>query len=123
MTKHFTEEHEWIDVDGDSATIGITKHAAEQLGDVVFVELPDVGKTVSKGDEAAVVESVKAASEVYAPVSGEITAVNDMLEGAPQTVNDEAEGKGWFLKMTLSDKSELEGLMDETAYKAFAESS
>jgi len=117
----FTEDHEWISVDGDVATIGITDHAQEQLGDVVFVELPDVGKQVAKGDEAAVVESVKAASEVYAPLTGEIVETNGDLEGEPTKVNDDAEGSAWFVKIKLSDTSQLEGLMDAAAYKAFVE--
>ena len=118
MSVKYTEDHEWIRVEGDTATIGITAYAAEQLGDVVFVELPDVGRTVARGDDAAVVESVKAASEVYAPVSGEITAVNEALTDAPETVNASAEGDGWFVKIKLSDTSELDGLMDADAYKA-----
>jgi len=118
-TIKYTEEHEWVEIDGDSATIGITEYAQEQLGDVVFVELPDAGRTVAKGDEVAVVESVKAASEVYAPVSGEITEVNSVLDGAPATVNEDAIGAGWFVKMKLSDMSELEELLDEAAYQAF----
>ena len=117
----YSKEHEWISVDGDVATIGITRHAAEQLGDLVFVELPAVGKTVSPGDEAAVVESVKAASEVYAPLSGEVVEVNSVLEGEPGKVNEAPEGDGWFLKLKLSEPSELDGLMDEAAYKAFVE--
>jgi glycine cleavage system H protein len=117
----FSKEHEWIRVDGDVATIGITQHAAEQLGDLVFVELPDVGKTVAPGDEAAVVESVKAASEVYAPVSGEVVEVNSVLADEPGKVNEAPEGDGWFMKLKLSDASELDGLMDEAAYKAFVE--
>lgn len=118
---YYTDDHEWIAVDGDVATIGVTNHAQEQLGDVVFVELPDVGKTVSKGDEAAVVESVKAASEVYAPVSGEIVEANGDLEAEPSKVNEDAEGSAWFVKIKLSDASELDGTMDEAAYKAFVE--
>ena len=117
----FTDDHEWISVEGDVATIGITDHAQEQLGDVVFVELPDVGKQVAKGEEAAVVESVKAASEVYAPLTGEIVEVNGALEGEPTKVNDDAEGSAWFVKIKLADTSELEGLMDAAAYKAFVE--
>jgi glycine cleavage system H protein len=117
----FTDDHEWISVDGDVATIGITNHAQEQLGDVVFVELPDVGKQVTKGDEAAVVESVKAASEVYAPLTGEIVETNSALESEPTKVNDDAEGSAWFVKIKLSDTSQLEGLMDAAAYKAFVE--
>ena len=119
MSMHFTEDHEWVRVEGDTAIIGITDYAAEQLGDVVFVELPDIGKTVAKGSEAAVVESVKAAAEINAPVSGTVSAVNGALEGAPQTVNEAPEGDGWIVKMTTTDKSELESLMDEVAYKAF----
>lgn len=122
MSMKFTEDHEWIKVDGNVATVGITKYAAEQLGDVVFVELPEVGKTVTKGDEFAVVESVKAASEVYAPVSGEITDANGVLNDTPETVNASAEGDGWFVKIKLADTSELEGLMDADTYKAHVES-
>lgn len=117
----YSKEHEWISVDGDVATIGITQHAAEQLGDLVFVELPAIGKTVAPGDETAVVESVKAASEVYAPLSGEVVEVNSVLEGEPGKVNEAPEGEGWFLKLKLSSPSELDGLMDEAAYKAFVE--
>lgn len=117
----YSKEHEWISVDGDVATIGITQHAAEQLGDLVFVELPAIGKTVAPGDEAAVVESVKAASEVYAPLSGEVVEVNSVLEGEPGKVNEAPEGDGWFLKLKLSSPSELDGLMDVAAYKAFVE--
>jgi glycine cleavage system H protein len=115
----YTKEHEWISLDGDVATIGITNHAQEQLGDVVFVELPAIGKKLDKGGDAAVVESVKAASEVYAPVSGEVTEVNKALEGEPAMVNRDPEGSAWFLKVRLKDKSELDGLMDAAAYKAF----
>lgn len=117
-TVYYTEEHEWIAVDGDVGTVGITNHAQEQLGDIVFVELPEVGASFAKDDEAAVVESVKAASEVYAPVSGEIVEVNEALEGEPGTVNESAEDEGWFFKIKLSDAGELEGLMDEAKYKA-----
>ena len=117
----YSKEHEWISVDGDVATIGITQHAAEQLGDLVFVELPAIGKTVAPGDETAVVESVKAASEVYAPLSGEVVEVNSVLEGEPGKVNEAPEGEGWFLKLKLSSPSELDDLMDEAAYKAFVE--
>lgn len=120
-TVMYTEDHEWISVDGDVATIGITEHAQEQLGDVVFVELPEIGKEVAKGDEAAVVESVKAASEVYAPLSGEIVEVNADLEGEPSKVNEDAEGAAWFVKIKLSDTSQLEGHMDSAAYKAYVE--
>jgi len=119
MSVYFTKDHEWISVDGDSATVGITAFAQEQLGDVVFVELPEIGKSLDKGAEAAVVESVKAASEVYAPVSGEVVEVNSALEGEPGKVNADAEGAGWFIKLKLADKSQLDGLMDEAAYKTF----
>ena len=119
MSMHFTEDHEWVRVEGDTATIGITQYAAEQLGDVVFVELPDVGKDVAKGSEAAVVESVKAAGEINAPVSGTVSEVNGVLEGAPQTVNEAPEGDGWIVKMTVTDTGELASLMDEAAYKEF----
>jgi glycine cleavage system H protein len=119
MTARYTKEHEWVTIDGDVATIGITDHAQEQLGDVVFVELPQVGKKVSKGGEAAVVESVKAASEVYAPLSGEVVEVNKALEGDPALVNREAESGAWFMKVKLSDRAELNGLMDKAAYDAF----
>lgn len=118
-TTKYTEDHEWISVDGDIATIGITDYAQGQLGDVVFVELPEVGRKVAKGDEAAVVESVKAASEVYAPISGEIIEVNTVLDEAPATVNEDATGAGWFVKMKLTDASELSELLDEAAYQTF----
>ena len=119
MTTYYTEDHEWITVEGETATVGITAHAAEQLGDVVFVELlPDAGKTVAQGDDMAVVESVKAASEVYAPVDGEVVSTNGDLEDAPATVNEDAAGKGWFVKLKLSNPSQLESLMDEAGYKA-----
>lgn len=113
---YFTEQHEWVRVDGDIATIGITDFAQSQLGDVVYVELPPVGKRVKQFEEAAVVESVKAASEVYAPVSGEVIEVNSALEAAPQTVNSDAAGAGWFLKLHLANKSELSKLMTKDAY-------
>lgn len=121
MSTYFTEDHEWIKIDGDTGTVGISAYAAKALGDVVFVELPDVGAELDKGDEAAVVESVKAASEVYAPVGGEVTAVNEALEDAPETVNASPDGDGWFLKMKVSDTDELEGLMDETKYKEYCD--
>jgi len=121
-TTYYSEDHEWIDVDGDVGTIGVTDYAQEQLGDVVFVELPEAGKVFVKGDDMAVVESVKAASEVYAPVSGEVVEANDALEGNPGMVNDDAQGDGWFLKLKLDDPAELEDLMDLEAYKAFVES-
>ena len=119
MTTRYTKEHEWIRLDGDIAVIGISEHAQSQLGDVVFVELPEVGKSFAAGDEAAVVESVKAASEVYAPASGEVVAVNDALADTPATVNEDAEGKGWFLKLKLKDPAELEKLMSAEQYKEY----
>ena len=119
MTRYFTKDHEWVDVDGDTGTCGITDYAQEQLGDVVFVDLPQSGKTLTKGGDAAVVESVKAASDVYAPVSGTVTETNADLEADPALVNSGAETGGWFFKLTLSDTSELDGLMDEAAYKDF----
>jgi glycine cleavage system H protein len=115
----YTKDHEYIRVDGDVATVGITDYAQQQLGDVVFVELPQAGAALAKGAQAAVVESVKAASEVYAPASGEVVEVNAELEGAPALVNEDAAGRGWFLKLKLKDASELADLMDEDAYKAF----
>jgi glycine cleavage system H protein len=121
MPRYFTEEHEWIDVDGDVATVGITDFAQGQLGDIVFVEVPDTGAELSKGGDAAVVESVKAASDVYAPVDGTVTEGNAQLEEDPALVNSDPEGEGWFFRMTLGDKSQLEGLMDATAYKAFCD--
>ena len=119
----YTKDHEYIRVDGDIATVGITDYAQSQLGDVVFVELPESGARIEKGAQAAVVESVKAASEVYAPVSGEIVEVNGALEGAPALVNEDAAGKGWFLKMRVSDPAQMDELMDEAAYQAFVKSS
>lgn len=119
-TIKFTEDHEWIRADGETATVGITDHAQEQLGDLVFVELPAVGKKLTKGKEAAVLESVKAASEVYAPADGEVTEINEALNDDPGAVNRDAQGEGWFFKMKLSDPSQLEALMDEAAYKDFA---
>ena len=118
-TMRFTKDHEWISVEGDVGTVGITEYAQSQLGDVVYVELPEVGKKVAKSGEAAVVESVKAASEIYAPVSGEVVEVNSALDGAPATVNEDAQGRGWFLKMKIDNASELEGLMSEDEYKKF----
>ncbi len=115
----YTKEHEYIRIEGDTGTVGITDFAQGQLGDVVFVELPAIGTSVAKGGEAAVVESVKAASEVYAPVSGEVVEVNSALEAAPGTVNEDAAGKGWFLKLKLKDASELDGLMSEAEYQAY----
>ena len=118
-TTRYTRDHEYIRLDGDTAVIGITDYAQGQLGDVVFVELPEVGTKLGKGGQAAVVESVKAASEVYAPASGEVTAVNTLLEAAPGTVNDDAAGSGWFVKVKLSDATELDALMDEAAYQDY----
>lgn len=119
MTIKFTEDHEWIRIDGDTATVGVTQYAQEQLGDVVFVETPDVGATVSKGSESGVIESVKAASEIYAPASGEVTEANGALADDPTLINSDPENGGWLYKMTLSDTGELDGLMDEGAYKEF----
>ena len=119
MTTRYTKEHEWIRLDGGTAVVGISEHAQSQLGDVVYVELPQIGKSFAAGDEAAVVESVKAASEVYAPASGEVVAVNDALADTPPTVNEDAEGKGWFLKLKLKDPGELEQLMTAEQYKDY----
>lgn len=119
--RKYSEDHEWVEVDGETGTIGISDYAQEQLGDVVFVELPDVGKILDRGDEAAVVESVKAAAEVYAPVGGEVIEVNDALNGDPSLVNTDAFGDGWFAKLRLTDPAELDELMDEAAYKTFCE--
>jgi glycine cleavage system H protein len=115
----YTKDHEWIRLDGDVATVGITEHAQEQLGDIVYVELPEVGRKVEKGGEAAVVESVKAASDVYSPASGEVVAVNQSLDGSPGAVNEEAEGKGWFFRLKLSNAGELDGLMSADQYKDY----
>ncbi|WP_372731149.1 glycine cleavage system protein GcvH [Novosphingobium sp.] len=119
MTRFFTKDHEWIAVEGSEATVGITQYAQSQLGDITFVEVPAVGAIVAKGDSASVVDSVKAASDVYAPVSGTVTVVNAALEDQPELVNSDAEGDGWLWKMTLSDPSELASLMDEAAYQTF----
>ena len=121
MPRYFTDEHEWIDVEDDSATVGITDYAQEQLGDIVFVELPAVGTQLDKGGDAAVVESVKAASDVYAPIAGEVTEGNAALEDEPALVNTSPEEDGWFFRMSIADKAELEGLMDAAAYKEFVE--
>ncbi len=118
-TVKFTKEHEWVSIDGDIATVGITAHAAEQLGDVVFVEVPEIGRTVTAGEACAVVESVKAASDIYAPVSGEVVEANDDLAGHPAGVNEAPEASGWFFKMRLADAAELSGLMDRAAYDQF----
>ncbi len=122
MARYFTDEHEWIDVDGDVATVGITDYAQGQLGDIVFVELPQPGTQVEKGRDAAVVESVKAASDVYAPITGEVTEGNEALEGDPALVNTAPESDGWFFKMTIANQAELEGLMDAAAYQSFCDS-
>ncbi|MBO6519686.1 MAG: glycine cleavage system protein GcvH [Rhodospirillales bacterium] len=119
MAIKYTKDHEWIDVDGEIGTVGITNHAQEQLGELVYVEVPEVGATLEQGDEACVVESVKAASEVYSPCSGEIVEVNEDLADAPTTVNEHAEGDGWLFKIKLSDMTELDEFMDEADYKEF----
>lgn len=119
MSKKYTKDHEWIVVEGDIATVGITDYAQAQLGDVVFVETPEAGLSVSKGDDAAVVESVKAASEVYAPVSGEVVEGNGDLDGNPALVNEDADNAGWFFKMKIANAGELDELMDEAAYEAY----
>ncbi len=119
MARYFTAEHEWIEIDGDTATVGITDYAQGQLGDIVFVEVPDEGAQLTKGGDAAVVESVKAASDVYSPVTGTVIEGNQQLEEDPALVNTAPEGEGWFFKLTIADASELEGLMDEAGYKAF----
>ncbi len=121
MTVKFTKDHEWVRVEGDVGTVGVSDHAQHQLGDVVYVELPDVGRELVQGKEAAVVELVKAASDVYAPVSGVVIEVNHDLENEPARVNTGAQTEGWFFKLRLSEPSELDGLMDEAAYKAFVE--
>jgi len=121
MPVYFTKEHEWIRVDGDTATVGISNHAQEQLGDIVFAEVPEAGRPVSKGQEAAVVESVKAASDVYAPVSGEVTEGNPALADDPSLINNDPEGEGWFFKIKLANPSELDGLMDEAAYREWVQ--
>ena len=121
MPRYFTDEHEWIDIEGETATVGITDYAQEQLGDIVFVELPAVGTMLDLGGDAAVVESVKAASDVYAPITGEVMEINAALEEEPALVNSSPEEDGWFFRMTIGDKSELDGLMDDKAYKAFVD--
>ena len=121
MTLKYTKDHEWVRVDGATAVVGISDYAQTQLGDVVYVELPEVGRKLEPGKEAAVVESVKAASEVYAPISGEVTAVNADLAGEPGRVNADPMGEGWFFKMTVAKPKELEALMDEAQYKAYVE--
>jgi len=122
MTVYFTKEHEWVRVEGDTATVGISNHAQEQLGDIVFAEVPEAGRKVSKGQEAAVVESVKAASDVYGPVSGEVIEGNSALADDPALINSDPEGQGWFFKLKLDNASELDGLMDENAYRDFVAS-
>ena len=119
MSRYFTEDHEWIDVDGDVGTVGISEYAQSQLGDIVFVDVPDEGRELTKGDEAAVVESVKAASDVYSPASGTVIEGNAALADDSSLVNSDAEGEGWFFRITLSDPGELDELMDERAYEAF----
>jgi glycine cleavage system H protein len=121
MATRYTRDHEWIRLEGGVAVMGITPYAQEQLGDIVFVDLPEVGKKLEKGGEAAVVESVKAASEVYAPISGEVVEINAALADEPGKVNEAADGDGWFLKLKPSNPAEIEGLMDETAYEAYLE--
>ncbi|MFT6558798.1 glycine cleavage system protein GcvH [Sneathiella sp.] len=121
MSIKYTKDHEWISIEGDIATVGISDYAQQQLGDVVFVEVPEVGANLGKGDELAVVESVKAASEVYVPVAGEVVEVNGDLEETPSLVNDEALGSGWFAKLKVADASDLDDLMDEDAYKSYIE--
>lgn len=121
MSRYFTQDHEWIEVDGETGTVGISDYAQSQLGDIVFVEVPDEGKSLSKGDDAAVVESVKAASDVYAPVSGTVIEGNAALADDSSLVNSDPEGEGWFFKITLADASELDQLMDEQAYATFVE--
>ncbi|WP_417693446.1 glycine cleavage system protein GcvH [Roseibium sp.] len=119
MTTYYTKDHEWIAVEGDIATVGVTDYAQSQLGDVVFVELPEAGKTLTQGDEAAVVESVKAASEVYAPIDGDVAEANDALADEPAKVNEDPEGAAWFIKLTITNKDQLSDLMDEAAYKSY----
>ena len=119
MTVYFTKEHEWVRVEGDTATVGISNHAQEALGDIVFAEVPEAGRKVSKGQEAAVVESVKAASDVYAPVSGEVVEGNSAVADDPSVINSDPEGEGWFFKLKLDNPGELDGLMDEAAYRDF----
>ena len=117
MSLYFTKEHEWIRIEGDKATVGISNHAQEALGDIVFTEVPEAGKQLTKGQEAAVVESVKAASDVYSPVTGEVVQGNEAVVEDSSLVNSDPEGEGWFFKVLMSDKSELDGLMDEAAYR------
>jgi glycine cleavage system H protein len=123
MARKYSKDHEWVEVDGDIGTIGITDHAQQQLGDVVFVEVPEAGRRVSAGEAVAVVESVKAASDVYSPVSGEVTEANSSLADQPALVNEDAEGKAWFFKVRLASPGELDALMDKAAYDAFVKES
>ena len=120
MTVYFTREHEWVRVEGDTATVGISEHAQEALGDIVFAEVPEAGRKLSKGQEAAVVESVKAASDVYAPVGGEVTEGNPAIADDPSIINRDPEGEGWFFKLRLDNPGEVEGLMDEASYREWA---
>ncbi|MCG8507850.1 MAG: glycine cleavage system protein GcvH [Rhodospirillales bacterium] len=122
-TVKFTKEHEWLSIDGDIGTVGITNHAQEQLGDLVFIELPEIGKTVAQGDEAAVVESVKAATEVYSPVAGEVIEVNEALTDDPAKVNSDAMGDGWFFKIRIADAGEVDSLLDQAAYQELVDES
>jgi glycine cleavage system H protein len=119
MTTRYTKDHEWIRLDGEVATVGISEHAQSALGDIVYVELPEIGRQVEQGGEAAVVESVKAASDVYAPVSGQVVAVNEALDGAPATINEDAEGKGWFFRLKPSSPAQLDALMTAEQYKEY----
>lgn len=121
MSLYFTKDHEWIRVEGDQATVGISNHAQEALGDIVFAEAPEAGRQLSKGADAAVVESVKAASDVYSPVSGEVTEANPAIADDPSVINRDPEGEGWFFKIRLSDPGEVEGMMDEAAYREWCE--
>ena len=121
MSLYFTKDHEWIRVEGDQATVGISKHAEEALGDIVFAEAPEAGRSLTKGGDCAVVESVKAASDVYAPASGEVTEANPAIADDPSVINRDPEGEGWFFKMRLSDPGELEGMMDEPAYREWVQ--
>jgi glycine cleavage system H protein len=122
MTTYFTKDHEWVRVEGNQATVGISSHAQEQLGDIVFAEAPDAGRSLRKGEEVAVVESVKAASDVYSPISGNVIEGNPALADDPAIINNDPEGAGWFFKLEVTDPSELEGLMDENAYRDFVAS-
>ena len=119
MTTRYTKDHEWIRLDGDVATVGISEHAQSALGDIVYVELPEIGRQVEQGGEAAVVESVKAASDVYAPVSGQVVAVNEALDGSPATINEDAEGKGWFFRLKPSSPAQIDALMPAEQYKEY----